>query len=83
MPPGARPVKLTFPAVEPGWCSIRADGVLVGTAMADFYLRWTARLWVVAEQRDTGKAGIVERDSLRDLRAELRRRVEEEGPWWA
>ena len=81
-------MKLTMPAVEPGNRDIRADGVKVGFAIdvwdsQDPYNgAWEARLYgsvtVPCEI-----VAIVNRLRLRDLRAELQRRLDTDGPWWS
>lgn len=77
-----RPIKLTVPPVDPGFAEIKANGVLVGFATADFYRRWTAKLLTQAGNRNSGYADVVIKASLRELRAALRDRLAEKGPWW-
>jgi hypothetical protein len=77
-------VKLTMPSYDPGACRIMVDGRKVGYALARFW-DWEAFLWVEADQADPRaivKDGHVTRRTLRSLRAELRRRLAEDGPWW-
>jgi hypothetical protein len=77
-----RPIKLTVPSVDTGFAEIKADGALVGFATADFYWRWTAKLLTHAGERTGGYADVVTAGSLRELRAALRERLAEKGPWW-
>jgi hypothetical protein len=85
---GRQRVKLTMPAVDRGSCDIRVDGVKVGWAYTIWDDRdhwqgsWEARLLADVTDRDV-TAAIVNRFRLRDLRAELRRRLEVDGPWWS
>ena len=82
MPPD-RPVRLTFPSNDQGWVSIRADGVRVGHIRRG-NRRWEAYLWNEAGNRHGGYADApAVREYLRELRDELRERVELKGPWWA
>lgn len=77
-----RPVKLTFPRNDQGWASILADGVTVGHVERGNRC-WHARLWNEPGNRNGGYADApVVREYLRELRAELRERVELKGPWW-
>jgi hypothetical protein len=77
-----RPVKLTVPSVDIGFAEIKADGILVGFATADFWMDWTAKLLTHAGERGGGYADVVTAASLRELRAALRERLAEKGPWW-
>ena len=78
-----RPVKLTFPSDDQGWASILADGVKVGHIMRGNRC-WQARLWNEAGWLEGGYADApVVREYLRELRADLRERVELKGPWWS
>lgn len=78
-----RPVRLTFPRAEPYSYDIMADGLQVGK-ITEGYARWEAWLWCVPGPGFTGYADVpVTRKYLRDLRAELRERVELKGPWWS
>ena len=77
-----RPAKLTFPSYDVGFARIDADGIQVGYIVAGFS-DWTAHLWNEAGNRHGGHADApVTRRRLRDLRADLRERVELKGPWW-
>ena len=77
-----RPVRLTFPATDTGWGSIRADGVRVGHIKRGNRC-WQAFLWNEPENRSGGYADApVVREYVRELRAELRERVASKGPWW-
>ena len=77
-----RPVKLTFPRCEPYSYSIMAGGQQVGKIVAGF-ADWEAWLWCEPGPRFTGYADApVRKRYLRDLRDELRERVELKGPWW-
>lgn len=84
MPPEtAGPVRLTFPACGEGGACILADGVRVGHVHRGSNGRWAAVLWNQAGSRDGGFADApVVRPRLRDMRAYLRGRVEQRGPWW-
>ena len=83
-----RPVKLTVSPVEPGYAEIRADGIHVGYALTVWDARdeqrgaWEAHLWSVAGVHEAGGV-TVKRLRLHELRAELRRRVADEGAWWS
>ncbi len=77
-----RPVRLTFPSTDQGWAAILADGVKVGHICRGNRC-WEARLWNEAGNREGGYADApVVREYLRELRADLRERVELKGPWW-
>ena len=78
-----RPVRLTFPAREPGARRIMAGKLQVGVCLADHLYRWQASLWSVAGRPDRGRAGIVRGSGLASLRDAVRKRVAEEGPWWS
>lgn len=88
MPSPARPVRLTVSPVEPGYAKIRADGIQVGYALTVWDGRdvqrgaWEAHLWPVAGVHEAGGV-TVKRLRLHELRAELRRRLDEGGPWWS
>jgi len=77
-----RPVRLTFPAREPGARKIMADGLQVGHMLAGHTGKWTAYLWAVRCDPHMGMAGEVKAGSMAEARAEVRERVEREGPWW-
>lgn len=82
MPPD-RPIRLTFPSNDIGWALILADGLKVGHCVAGFS-SWTAYLWCKPGDNFTGYGDVpVSRPRLADLRAELRERVENKGPWWS
>ena len=82
MPPD-RPVRLTVASVEPGFAEIKADGAVVGIAFADFYMRWTVRLFPAPGQRIRDAVEPFRLGSLVLVRAEVRRMLAEEGPWWS
>lgn len=81
-------MKLTMPAIEQGLRSIVVDGTEVGRAYTVWDERdhwqggWEARLMADLRYPDV-KAGIVNRFRLRDLRVELQRRLDADGPWWS
>jgi len=77
-----RPVKLTFPAREPGARKIMANGIQVGHALADFHMRWTAYFWVVPGRPGEGIAGEAKGANLAEMRAEAARWVALHRPWW-
>ena len=84
-----RPCRLTpstasFPRLGPCQvCGVLADGVKVGHIQRGNRC-WEARLWNEAGNREGGYADApVVREYLRELRAELRERVELKGPWWS
>lgn len=74
---------LTFPATDIGSADIRYGDRTVGHVLGTFHA-WEAVLWPVADQRpNPARCEVVERPLLRNLRAELRRRLDEDGPWWS
>jgi hypothetical protein len=76
-----RPVRLTFPANDSGWRRIMAGALQVGYVRRD--CRWTAYLWAHADDRHGGSADApVSGESLAEIRAGLRERLERKGPWW-
>jgi hypothetical protein len=86
MPPD-RPVKLTVVPVEPGYAKIMSGAFQVGYALTVWDERdpltgaWEAHLWSVAGCHEAD-GETVTRLRLAELRAELRRRLESDGPWW-
>jgi len=78
-----RPVRLTFPAREPGARCIMADGIQVGHVLADHRYRWTAYLWAEAAKPGTGFRGEVKGADLRQMREAVRSWLDEHGPWWS
>lgn len=82
MVPVAEP-KLTFPATDVGSADIMYGPTIVGHVLGTFHA-WEAILWPVANRRPNPQnCEVVERPLLRDLRADLRRRLAEDGPWWS
>ena len=77
-----RPVRLTFPAREPGARRIMADGIQVGHALANHHMDWTAYLWAVASDPGMGFRGEVKAASLARMREKVRYWLETAGPWW-
>jgi hypothetical protein len=81
-------VKLILSPTGPGERRIIADGLRVGHAITEWDERdpwnggWRAFLWATAGTRDGRDDRTVYRFRLRELRAELERRLAEEGPWW-
>jgi hypothetical protein len=85
--PPERPVRLTFPAYDMGAARIIADGKRdVGHVLGEF-TGWRAYLWPEADlrpfQRIPDPMESVWCLTLREVRAVLRERVAEKGPWWA
>ena len=79
-----RPVKLTFPAREPGARKIMADGLQVGHMLASHTGHgWTAYLWAVRCDPHMGFAGEVKAGNLALLRDEVWVRLNAGGPWWS
>jgi len=78
-------VNLTMPSIGHGVCRILVNGHRVGVALGRYH-DWQAQLWPVPDatpdERPYPCRTVVERRLLRDLRAELRRRLDEDGPWW-
>ena len=78
-----RPVRLTFPAREPGARRIMAGKLQVGHALAGWTGRtWTAYLWLAADDPDEGFAEHVQSASVRSLREAVVARLAEGGSWW-
>jgi hypothetical protein len=82
-----RPVQLTFPAYDVGAARIDADGRQVGHVLADDVRQWHARLWPRPDMRPFTMADLEAMETvicptLREVRAVLRERVAEKGPWW-
>jgi DNA-binding XRE family transcriptional regulator len=81
-------MKLVLRPVEPGLHRIVADGQVVGHIYDEWDPQdhWNGRrvaaLWAAPGCPDQ-KVAIVKRLRLRDLRAELNRRLETDGPWWS
>jgi hypothetical protein len=81
------PPKVTIVSVEPGYCTIMSGRVQVGYALTVWDARdplngaWEAHLWSVAGVHEADGV-VVLRLRLTELRAELRRRLAEDGPWW-
>jgi len=77
-----------MPAMDQGLRRIMAGGTEVGRAYTVWDDRdrwqggWEARLLADPGDLDS-EAGIVRGFRLRDLRAELRRRLDADGPWWS
>lgn len=81
-----RPARLTFPPYDMGGARIIADGRHeVGRVLAEF-TGWRAFLWPEADpkpgQFNPHDVEAVWRLRLGDVRAALRERVAEKGPWW-
>lgn len=74
-------MRLTLPSIGYGTCQIRVDGRQVGHVLGRYW-DWQAFLWPTPDVRPYPCDRTVERPRLRDLRAELRRRLDEDGPWW-
>ena len=77
-----RPVRLTFPAREPGARRIMAGKLQVGHVLADYRYRWTAYCWFVAGKPAYGFRYELKAPDLDGLRAEVRGWLEKSGPWW-
>jgi len=83
MPPStARPVRLTFPAREPGARKIMAGKLQVGHCLADHRMRWVAYLWAVPGRPGMGWRGEVKGANLRQMRERVAERLVSDGPWW-
>ena len=82
MPQPDRPVRLTFPAREPGARRIMAGRLQVGHCLADWRYRWTAYCWSVAGEPGYGWRYEVKGANLRQMRDEVVKRMEADGPWW-
>ena len=82
MPPD-RPVRITFPAREPGARRIMAGKLQVGHCLADHRYRWTAYLWAEAGRPGMGFRGEVKGSGLVHLRDEVQKRLDANGPWWS
>lgn len=79
------PVRLTFPAYDVGAADILASGRHIGMAL-DEGGRWRAWLYAVAQDRRMPrpeKCEEVTARTLKELRRDLRERVELKGSWWA
>ena len=78
-----KPLRLTLPAYDRGAADILADGRQVGIALAEFK-GWRAWLYLAAQDRRIRPEGCEEATgrTLGELRAALRKRVADEGPWW-
>lgn len=74
-------ITLTLPAAGFGIRRIVADDHQVGVAR-NHSGEWRGELWPVADQPPESPVDTVERWGLTELRAELRRRLDEDGPWW-
>lgn len=73
---------LTIPASDVGSADIMFGRTIVGHVLGTFHA-WEAILWPHPNRRPNPRlCEVVERPLLRDLRAELRRRLAEDGPWW-
>jgi hypothetical protein len=82
-------VKLVLSPVEPGKRRIMVDGQQVGIALTEWDERdhwngaWRAYLWPSPGVSDAGWQDVTGKFlRLRELRAELERRLAETGPWW-
>jgi hypothetical protein len=78
-----RPPRITVVPVEPGFAEIMSGKDVVGVAMADFYWRWTVRLFTAPSQRQTDAVEPFTLMSLRAVRSDVRGRVASDGPWWS
>lgn len=76
-------MKLTMPAYDHGACRVMVDGRQVGHVLGEFY-GWRAYLWRVPDvwPPPADAEQVYRRGRLADLRAQLRERLETEGPWW-
>ena len=81
-------MRLVLSPVEPGSRRIMAGTRQVGLALTEWDDRdkwngaWRARLWGTPFEYDTQVAVTGKFLRLRDLRADLERRLAEDGPWW-
>lgn len=82
-------MKLVLRPVEPGSVRISVDGQEVGYALTEWDERdprqgaWRGYLWPAPDVHDTGRTPTAKFLRLRELRAELERWLEEQGPWWS
>lgn len=79
----SRPVRLTFPAREPGARRIMADGVQAGHCLATPSDHWVAYFWAVRSDPHMGVVREEKFPDLAELRAEVRGQLEDHGPWWS
>ena len=82
-------MKLTMPVVESGLCEIRAGGLEVGSAerlwsgtAGRSVPAYHAELWLHADA-PLRVADRVSRPTLRELKAELQRRLDSGDQWWS
>jgi hypothetical protein len=81
--PVSPPVKLTFPAREPGARKIMAGKLQVGHCLADHRMRWTAYFWVVPGRPGEGIAGAVTGTDLARMREAAVRWAARHRQWWS
>lgn len=80
---------VTYGGPGEGLARIMVDGRQVGHAVTvwaphKYNGAWQASLWPVADRRPGPDARVtLTRLRLAELRAELRRRLAEDGPWWS
>jgi hypothetical protein len=74
--------EVTVVSIEPGFAEIMCGGCVVGVADADFWMRWTVRLFTAPGARNTRAVPEYALPRLRDVRADVRRRLAGDGPWW-
>lgn len=85
----SRTYELVLSPVEPGNRRIVVDGQQTGHALTEWDERdhwngaWRAYLWSSPGGPDAGCSVTRKFLRLRELRAELKRRLEAEGPWWS
>jgi len=86
------PARLAFPAYDIGAADIRSGGKCVGFCLDEGggahgrARRWRAYLYPAAQDRRTPRPEVCEEVTARtlgELRAALRKRVADEGPWWS
>lgn len=73
--------RLTLPSYDPGAAHIKVDGHTVGHVLGRFD-DWQAYLWPEADQQPGPIEPALTLPTLADLRTALRRRLDEQGPWW-
>jgi hypothetical protein len=77
-------MRLTTPSTDIGAAAINVDGRQVGHILGEFY-GWRAYLWPEPDlwPYPHSREEVYARGRLRDLRTQLRQRLDESGPWWA
>lgn len=81
---GGKPVRITFPGYDIGAADIMTEGKNAGICLDEGNL-WRAYLYTSLTDRRIRLGGEEEvtAETLGELRRVLRKRVEDEGPWWS